>query len=971
MLVERADELAALDRLLVAAREGAGGALLIEGAAGLGKSRLVLEAIASARRYEMTVLRARASVTEREFGFAVVRQLMEPTLAAADGQRRKELLAGSAALAAPLFADPGEPVGTGKLPGSGEPAGAEGVRGVGEPTGGTASLLHGLYWLLVNLAEGSGPLLVCVDDVDVADEPSVRFLSYLARRVDGLPVALLLTARPMPRGGDGEPVADLRSTLRAGLVRLRTLRPGGVAELVRASVPGADADFCSACADITDGNPFYVSEVLLALAESGTVGDAAGTGWLHQVGGSTVQRAGLFRLLRAGRSALLLAEALAVWGLDAPLRRVAALAGLSPDLAAAAADALEAEDLATITGDRIAYRHALLSQSVYAELPPAQRALAHGRAARILAAENAPLELIAAHLLRSVPAADSWVVQTLRQTAARARAQGAVEAAVRQLQRALAEPPEPGLRRILLTELGTAESAAGMPAGVTHLAEAAELCVELADRVGTARLLAAALAAQGSSRQAVDTLERAMELLAGRRSGSDVLADSELVDTDLVNAVVADYLANAMFETDLRQRALARAAPLLEQVPDGGTHQGRRLLAILAMRSGQRGEPAANTIRLAERAWQAGALLHDEGPGGAGALMTIWAAELAEAHHFTLWVSGEVIDAARRVGSMDAFATASYFHGKAQFERGQLVAAQADVEQALAAGRAGWQRYLTAAMLLRANILLARGQVQAATAAVDEVAPGSGNMFEDAWLLHARGLLALANDRPADALELFGEAGRFLTERLGVEYTVLPWRAHAAHAAIAAGQADRAAELAAAARALAERAGTGVDLGRSLRVQGLLAPGQQGIDLLDWAASLFETAQAQLEQARALADLGAALRRAGRRTDARVPLLTALELATSCGANPTVDRIRRELSAAGARPRRAVQAGRDALTPSELRVSELATRGLTNAQIAQSLFVTPKTVEYHLRNVFAKLGVTRRAELAAALEPSS
>ena len=130
---------------------------------------------------------------------------------------------------------------------------------------------------------------------------------------------------------------------------------------------------------------------------------------------------------------------------------------------------------------------------------------------------------------------------------------------------------------------------------------------------------------------------------------------------------------------------------------------------------------------------------------------------------------------------------------------------------------------------------------------------------------------------------------------------------------------------------------------------------------------MLEGSPARLEQARALADLGAALRRAGRRVDAREPLRAALELAHACGATALEETARTELVASGAKPRRQALSGAESLTPSERRVATMAAEGLTNRDIAQSLFVTPKTVEVHLSSAYRKLGIGSRTQLAAAL----
>jgi DNA-binding CsgD family transcriptional regulator len=154
---------------------------------------------------------------------------------------------------------------------------------------------------------------------------------------------------------------------------------------------------------------------------------------------------------------------------------------------------------------------------------------------------------------------------------------------------------------------------------------------------------------------------------------------------------------------------------------------------------------------------------------------------------------------------------------------------------------------------------------------------------------------------------------------------------------------------------------------RGLRAAGLADVGHRGIDRLRRAVAVMEASVARLELARAMADLGAALRRAGCRAESREVLRPALDLAHRCGALALTERTRTELIAAGGRPRRLVLSGLDALTPSERRVAQLAAGGLANREIAQHLFVTARTVEGHLTHAYQKLGVTSREQLAAAL----
>jgi DNA-binding CsgD family transcriptional regulator len=232
---------------------------------------------------------------------------------------------------------------------------------------------------------------------------------------------------------------------------------------------------------------------------------------------------------------------------------------------------------------------------------------------------------------------------------------------------------------------------------------------------------------------------------------------------------------------------------------------------------------------------------------------------------------------------------------------------------------------------------------------------------------YARGCLhAAAGDHKAATEDLLA-AGEFAM-RWGIHNpAAMPWRSAAALSLGASGDRESARRLAAEEMELARAWGSRRSLGVALRAAGLVTDGDQGIGLLSEAVAVLRQSPARLELARALADLGAAHRRAGRRGTARDLLRESLDLAHALGAQTIAVGAREELVAAGGRPRRDAIRGRDALTPSELRVAQLAAAGQTNRQIAQALFVTQRTVENHLTSTYVKLGIAARPELATAL----
>ena len=196
---------------------------------------------------------------------------------------------------------------------------------------------------------------------------------------------------------------------------------------------------------------------------------------------------------------------------------------------------------------------------------------------------------------------------------------------------------------------------------------------------------------------------------------------------------------------------------------------------------------------------------------------------------------------------------------------------------------------------------------------------------------------------------------------------VCAWRSEAALARLARGESEQARRLVASEVELARSFGVPRAIGVALRAAGVVAGGDDGATLLAEAASALEESPARLEQARALTELGSALRRGGRRKDARECLALALDIAHGCRATALAQRARDELVGAGARPRRERLSGVEALTPSEARIVRMAADGLANREIAQALFVTARTVETHLTHAYQKLGIASREELPSAL----
>jgi predicted ATPase len=315
-LVERDGELAIFERHLAAGAAGRGALLLLEGPAGIGKSRLLAGARERAEVLAFQVLRARCGELESDFAHGVVRQLFEPHLASCEAEERGRLLAGAARLAAPLFEF------------------AESDSGLaGEDASFTT--LHGLYWLTANVAEHA-PALLLVDDLHWCDAPSLRFLSYLARRLDGLSIVVAASVRTGEPGADAPIIVELEADPLATIVRPSSLTVEGVGEVLRASVESEPApEFVHAVYAACGGNPLLLYELLYALVAEAVQPTADAAARVHELGPEALSRVVLQRLRRLGPAAEALARAVAVLGDESELGLAADLAVLDPEEATA------------------------------------------------------------------------------------------------------------------------------------------------------------------------------------------------------------------------------------------------------------------------------------------------------------------------------------------------------------------------------------------------------------------------------------------------------------------------------------------------------------------------------------------------------------------------------------------------------------------------------------------------------------
>lgn len=920
MLLERDSELAAVAALLRAVATGHGGVLWIEGPAGIGKTLLLEAARERAGAAGIRVLGARASDLERDFAFGVIRSLFEPLVTAMPPAERDHLFTGAARLAAPLITL--------------------------EAADGTVSLgtLHGLYWLTANLAD-TGPLVLTVDDGHWADPPSLRALAYLARRIADLPVGLIVAARPPGPEVDQAVLDALRDESVAVVLRPGPLGRQSTAALIQSRFGAAGSErFRAACHEATGGNPQLVGALLTALADAGVSPDDDGVTAVRQRAPAIVATAVRSRLRHLPPAATAVAQAVAVLPGGAQLRHVAAVARLHPTEAANAAEALVGAQLLA-PGRPLSFRSPMVGEAVAERLTPAQRHDGHRSAARLLAAECAAPELVAAHLMHTEALGDPEVVAALRAAAMAALAKGAPEPAMGYLRRALEEPPDAGTRADVLFELGSATVRVSFTEGIALLEQAFAAASLPVKRAVAALELARLL------RTTLD-YQRALAVLRTAIAG---LGD---VDVELRLELEAEAVGLAHGDPGQRAWAVERT----RQLRSTGTLPGRVGAVLLANAALDTLQQPDGAQRAAELAGEAIAGTIAEDVPDPGALLPAIMVLLATDHLDTVVAACEATMAsARRRGSIHDFTSACVLRAQTRYLQGALGDAEADARMAdelTAEHKVTFARRYTQAWLVL--ILVERGRLAEAAESLES----SGVEATLAYLLDARGRLHLAQGRAAEALVDFHECGERLNRR-GLRHPgLIPWRANAALALHQLGKVAEARQLAEEAARAARRWSSDRSLGLALRVSGLL---EGSVDTLRESVVVLEATPARLECARARIDLGGALRRHNQRVAAREELFRGQQLAFRCGAGALVELARDELAAAGARPKAIALSGADALTPAERRVAELVADGLSNRDVAQALFVTTKTVETHLGSVYRKLAIGGRADLATAL----
>jgi DNA-binding CsgD family transcriptional regulator len=908
-LLEREHELAAIRALL----DRGTGALLLEGPAGIGKTRL-LDAACEAASPEPPVARARGGEFERDLAYGVVRQLFAPLVERLPTAERDQVLAGPRALARRAL-DP-----------AGEPADPGPVR---------EAVTH----LALSLA-GRRRLLIVVDDLHWADEASLLWMLHLVRRIDGAPVAVV-AARRTDEPGQSRALDAIAAEAGVERVEPAPLTPEGVARLLRQARPEDAAPEAGRWHELTGGNPFLLHELLTAgEADRGAPAPAGVV--------ESVRR----RLARLPADAAGFARALSVLERAAKIDDAARLAGITE--AGPAVDALVACGLVTHRAE-LEFVHPLVRRAIYDDLAPGERSVQHERAARLLA-QRGDVEQAAAHLLLSGRAPDAEAIDVLRGAARLANARGAPDLAARALRSALTGRELGTRRAALLGELGLAELRALDPAGFEHLHEGIGASDDVREAARLAVPTARALTVLWRHREAVDLLE-------------PVLARLPADEVHLRRALEGELLATGSADTQTlpiaRQRLVETLAREGSNPVDDPVAWGIRAMASAA--AGVEREESARIARLAIDGGRFGDGFASGLPYPSMALL--WAGEVGAAQ--SAWEAA--LDRANRAGSALEAALARCYLAVCANARGEFTRAERHAGTALNALIEAGVPAGPNPLAPLADALIARGAAGDALSMFEKhLDPRTATSVSFPLVLFSRGRARIAMGDGGGVDEVL-EAGRRLVAQGAMNPAVAPWRSVAGVALAARGEAGRARDLVheelAAASAFGAPIGVGAALAGTAAVSIAESEPHRALENAREAVRTLEPTAARGALADGLACEGRALAAVGKRVEARRPLRLALDLAHRLGAAPLAERVRAELVATGARPRRAALSGPAALTPRERRVAKLAAEGRSSREIADQLVVSVRTVDLHLNSVYRKLGIDGRADLARALAP--
>jgi DNA-binding CsgD family transcriptional regulator len=906
-LIGRGAECEALDRLLARGKSGESGVLVLRGATGTGKTALLEHAADSVDGYR--VARVVGVESEMELPFAGLHQLCGALLDRLDRlpSPQRDALATAFGLSAGPAPD---------------------------------RFFIGLAVLnLLSDAADELPLLCLVDDAQWLDRSSAQVLAFVARRIQAEPVVLLFAVR--------EP-SELDELNRLPNLRLERLSDADARELL-ASAVGAPLDERVRGRILAEarGNPLALLELPSELSPASLAGGFGLPGDLPLQSRIEASFRRRVEQLPDTTQRLLLLAAAEPTGEPALLWRSAAELRLDMDALGPAVEKglLELDS-------RVAFRHPLLRSAIYRAASAEGRRTAHRALSAATDADVDP-DRRAWHLARAAVAFDEDVAEELERSAGRAQARGGVAAAAAFLQRAAALTLDPAKRARRALSAAEAKQLAGAPQeALTLLSSAADGPLGELDRAMLQRLhgqIALDL------RRAADAVPLLLD--AARRLTA---LDPDLARRTYLEALRAASVAGRLGSGTLAAAKAARNAP----PPAGPPGSSDLLLDGLAIRFTDGYAPSAAPL---QRALEAVRL---EGDRDGLDIRWPWIARRVAPDLFDdeTWhsIATRNVQIARDSGALAVLPLALNLLSLLWCFEGKLAAAGALLEEADDIAEATGTEPIVFGRILLAGC---RGEESAALALIERSEAAATARNEGVVLTfgeHARALLYNARGQHEDALGPAQSASS--RDELMLSVWSLP---ELVEAATRSGRRDVAHEAVERLAACTQAAGTELALGVEARARALVSDGELAEALHREAIERLGTCRLLLELARAHLGYGEWLRREQRRVDAREQLHKAHNMFTLMGADALATRARRELQATGETMRDRTPASRDELTAQEAQIAQLARDGLSNPEIAARMFISPRTVQYHLRKVFAKLDISSRNQLHDALPRES
>ncbi|WP_214402353.1 LuxR C-terminal-related transcriptional regulator [Pseudonocardia lacus] len=905
MLVGRGGECGRLDDVLAAAAAGNPRVVALRGDPGIGKTCL-LEYVAE-RAGGFRVVRAAGHEAEREIPFAALSMVVGPLLATV-----------------PQLADA-------------QVSALEGALNLGPAVHGDRLAVGPATLAALAAAADHGPVLLAVDDVHLFDMPSLETLFFALRRLHAERVAVVMTARSE---------ADVLPVVEQWLEPIEQIRVEGL-DLASARELTAERGTLSVAAwEAATGNPLALLEMTAAnsadvldepLQLSARLLRAYGR---RLVGLPARTRDALLLLAVAGRAGDMLDAALAQRGLD------------RTDLEPAEDTGLVLQESGTT-----AFTHPLVCSAVYHSVSPATKRSAHRTLVEVYSGRSAPgaAERRAFHLAAATAGPDESVAAQLAESARTAAARHSHTTAAVLFEKAARLSPPGSDRAGRILEAAFAGQAAGTLDVVAPLLEAAIAETEDEDLLTAAQHLQCRI--QMWSGQPARARDQLLDLAERTGARAPEWAAMMLSQAAVVSIVLGDQRAAG----DMA----ARAAHLVRHLPD---EQALQVLVVRAVTIAMNDDPAparALLERCAPHLRTSDPLSIDQLP----VLASSAYASIEQGAQARALLEGAV-RATRNAQAVGLLPFQLSWLAWQCWRDGEWVSALAHAQAAVAlAEETGWATELPNGLIVQATVEAALGDADAARAHAEQAARlGTGQSDSGIFAAHAArvlGLLELGAGNPEQAAEHLEVAGGFaLAHRIG-ERVLFSWAGDLTEALARCGRVEQARTAALAAAREAERTGAPNAMAVDARCRALLASSdEEGALAFEEALRWHTSAGRPFEQARTQLCYGEFLRRQQRRVDARPHLAAALATFTRLGAAPWARRAEAELQATGMTSRKAAPSATERLTPQELQVATVVADGATNSEAATRLFLSAKTIEYHLSNIYRKLGIRSRVELA-------